>query len=127
MTIALRVKYSCCHHQNLLHFKFELALLDIEVIESTLNNLDLETFAKNQQALRVFLYSLAVIGEAVASAIAELKMADPTMPWEQIRGMRNMVIHEYFRVDIVMIWETVQIDIPMLKHSLLKIQGNLTH
>ena len=121
------MKYSCCHHQNLLHFKFELALLEIEVIESTLNNLDLETFAKNQQALRVFLYSLAVIGEAVASAIAELKMADPTMPWEQIRGMRNMVIHEYFRVDIVMIWETVQIDIPMLKHSLLKIQGNLTH
>ena len=101
-------------------------LAEIEVIESTTNNLDMETFAKNQQALRIVLYGLAVIGEAIASAISELKMTDPTMPWAQIRGMRNMVIHEYFRVDVAIIWETVKTDIPMLKRSLLKIQSNLT-
>ncbi|MGB2925044.1 MAG: HepT-like ribonuclease domain-containing protein [Limnothrix sp.] len=101
-------------------------LAEIEVIESTINNLDMETFASNQQALRVILYGFAVIGEAIASAISELEMADPTMPWEQIRGMRNMVIHEYFRVDVAIIWETVQLDIPMLKRSLLKIQHDLT-
>ncbi|NJN71607.1 MAG: DUF86 domain-containing protein [Limnothrix sp. RL_2_0] len=99
---------------------------EIEVIENTTSHLDLETFTKKQQAIRAILYCLAVIGEAVASAISELEIADSTMPWEQIRGMRNMVIHEYFRVDVEIIWETLQIDIPMLKRSLLKIQRNLT-
>lgn len=101
-------------------------LAEIKVIESTTNHLDMETFARNQQALRVVLYGLAVIGEAVAGTISELKMADSTMPWEQIRGMRNMVIHEYFRVDIDMIWETIQGDLPMLKSSLLNIQRDLS-
>lgn len=44
-------------------------LAEIELIESTTNNLDTETFARNQQALWVVLYGLAVIGEAVASVI----------------------------------------------------------
>lgn len=51
-----------------------------------------------------------MIGEAVASAIADLETADSTLPWHQIRGMRNAVIHEYFRVDLAVIWETIQSD-----------------
>ncbi|WP_171971778.1 hypothetical protein [[Limnothrix rosea] IAM M-220] len=54
-------------------------LAEIEVIENTINNLNIKTFVKNQQALRVVLYGLAVIGEAIASAISELKIADLTM------------------------------------------------
>jgi len=38
-----------------------------------------------------------------------------------------MVIHEYFRLNLVMIWETVQIDLPMLKRSLLQIQSSVTN
>lgn len=79
-------------------------LSEIEVIENTVKDLNWETFSQNQQALRVVLYGLAVIGEAVASAIADLEEVEPTMPWSQIRGMRNMVIHEYFRVDVAIIW-----------------------
>ena len=101
-------------------------LSEIEVIENTVKDLNLETFSQNQQALRVVLYGLAVIGEAVASAIADLEEVEPTMPWSQIRGMRNMVIHEYFRVDVAIIWETVQVDIPVLKRSLLQIENRLT-
>jgi uncharacterized protein with HEPN domain len=88
------------------------------VLEQTIVGLNFETFSQNQQTLRAVLYSLAVIGEAVASAIADLEIADPSIPWHQIRGMRNMVIHEYFRVDVAMIWETVRSDLPGLKASL---------
>ena len=109
--------------------EFELRIQDmlteITVIENTVEDLSLETFSQNQQALRVILYSLAVIGEAVARTMDELEKEDPQIPWVQIRGMRNMVIHEYFRVDAAMIWQTVQVDLPMLKESLLNIQNRL--
>ncbi|MTF37640.1 HepT-like ribonuclease domain-containing protein [Cyanobacterium aponinum AL20118] len=100
-------------------------LTEIEVVEDTVKDLNFETFAQNQQALRVILYGLAVIGEAVAKTIDELETQDSNIPWRQIRGLRNMVIHEYFRVDLVLIWQTIQEDLPMLKESLLHIQNNL--
>jgi len=64
------------------------------------------------------------VREAVAKTIDELEKQDSNIPWSQIRGMRNMIIHEYFRVDLAMIWQTIQEDLPMLKESLLNIQNN---
>lgn len=93
-------------------------LAEITVVEETTIGLDLETFAQNQQALRVVLYSLAVIGEAVGSVIGELETVDPATAWHQIRGMRNAVIHEYFRLDVGIIWQTTQADVPKLKAAL---------
>ncbi len=105
--------------------EFELRVQDmlaeIAVAEETVEGLTFEAFAQNRQALRVVLYSLAVIGEAVASAIDELEAADPATPWHQIRGMRNAVIHEYFRVDVETIWQTTQMDLPTLKLTLQRI------
>ncbi|WP_318723226.1 MULTISPECIES: DUF86 domain-containing protein [unclassified Roseofilum] len=43
---------------------------------------------------------------AVASSIEDWESAGPTIPWHQIRGMRNMVIHEYFWVDLEVVWQT---------------------
>jgi uncharacterized protein with HEPN domain len=100
-------------------------LTEIAVVEETIADLSLETFSQNQQALRVVLYSLAVIGEAVASAIADLEAAEPGIPWHQLRGMRNAVIHEYFRVDVEVIWETVRSDLPKLKKVLQHILKGL--
>ena len=67
------------------------------------------------------LYSLAVLGEAVTSAIDELEAADSATPWHEIRGMRNAVIHEYFRVDVETVWQTTQLDLPLLKTALQQI------
>lgn len=109
--------------------EFELRIQDIlseiTVVEEIVAGLNFETFTRNRQASRAVLYSLAVIGEAVASAIADLETTDPTLPWHQIRGMRNAVIHEYFRVDLAVIWETIQSDLPILKASLKQILNNI--
>ncbi|WP_008316381.1 DUF86 domain-containing protein [Leptolyngbya sp. PCC 6406] len=105
--------------------EFELRVRDmlteIAVVEETVAGLGVELFVQNRQAVRAVLYSLAVIGEAVASAIDELDAADPATPWHQIRGMRNAVIHEYFRVDVETVWQTTQLDLPMLKTALQQI------
>jgi len=100
-------------------------LAEIAVVEETIADLTVEAFAQNRQALRAVLYSLAVIGEAVASAIDALEAADPAIPWHQIRGMRNMVIHEYFRVDVETVWQTTQLDLPILKAALQQILDGL--
>ena len=100
-------------------------LAEIAVVEETIAGLSFEAFAQNRQALRAVLYSLAVIGEAVASVIADLETADSTMPWQQIRGMRNAVIHEYFQVDLEIVWQTTQLDLPALKESLQQILSSL--
>jgi uncharacterized protein with HEPN domain len=100
-------------------------LAEIVVVEETIAGLSFDTFAQNRQALRAVLYSLAVIGEAVASVIDELKGVDPLTAWHQIRGMRNAVIHEYFQVDLEMVWQTTQLDLPVLKVNLQKVLKSL--
>lgn len=96
-------------------------LSEIAVVEEIVAGLSYEDFTENKQALRAVLYSFAVIGEAVASVIDDLESAAPHMPWHQIRGMRNAVIHEYFRVDLEIVWQTTKSDLPQLKETLQKI------
>jgi uncharacterized protein with HEPN domain len=96
-------------------------LSEIEAVEEAIAGLDYAAFVQNRQALRAVLYSLAVIGEAVSSVIDDLEAAEPQMPWHQIRGMRNAVIHEYFRVDVEIAWETACSDLPLLKEALQRI------
>lgn len=54
-----------------------------------------------------------------------LSSTDPETPWHQIRGMRNAVIHEYFRVDVETVWQTTQLDLPILKAALQQILDRL--
>lgn len=100
-------------------------LAEIAVVEATLQGLSFEDFVQQQQALRVVLYSLAVIGEAVASVLDTLESLSETIPWRDIRGMRNAVIHEYFQVDLEIIWRTAQSDLPALKMALQQILEKL--
>ncbi|WP_159786742.1 HepT-like ribonuclease domain-containing protein [Sodalinema gerasimenkoae] len=94
---------------------------EIEVIESMTQGLTYQQFSDNPQVLRATLYSIAVIGEAISSGINDLEALDSSIPWFQIRGLRNRVIHEYFQVDSEVIWETLHSDLPILKKSLTDI------
>jgi hypothetical protein len=64
------------------------------------------------------LYSLAIISEAVRGILPELEFAHPEIPWDDVRGMRNIVIHEYFQVNLSIIWQTIQEDLVSLESSL---------
>ena len=64
------------------------------------------------------LYSLAIIGEAVRVIPPELEASHPDIPWDDVRGMRNIVIHEYFQVNLSIIWQTIQEDLVSLEFSL---------
>ena len=57
---------------------------------------------------------LEVIGEAARKVSEATRDAHPEIPWGDIIGMRNRLIHEYFRVDVRQVWDTVRNDIPQL-------------
>ena len=58
--------------------------------------------------------ALEVIGEAAGKVSGLMRDAHPEIPWSDIIGMRNRLIHEYSRVDVRKVWDTVQNDIPQL-------------
>ena len=64
---------------------------------------------------------LEIIGEAASRVSPETRAQNSAVPWQDISGMRNRLIHAYFDVDLDVIWTTVTKDLPLLKAELEKI------
>ena len=65
--------------------------------------------------------SLEVVGEAVKNLSDEFRKKYPEIPWKEIAGMRDKLIHEYFGVNYRIVWKTVQQEIPKLKKQVEEI------
>jgi uncharacterized protein with HEPN domain len=59
--------------------------------------------------------NLEVIGEATKNLSSELRDANPAIPWRQIAGMRDVLIHDYLKVNLARVWRTVATDLPPLR------------
>ncbi|RUT07887.1 DUF86 domain-containing protein [Dulcicalothrix desertica PCC 7102] len=101
-------------------------ILDIGAeIEAFTQDMSFTDFQQDTRTIKAVLYNVAVIGEAAASLMPEAEVDYPEIPWVDIRGLRNIVIHEYFRVNIEIIWETIQRDLPPLLEQLQELQSRL--
>lgn len=80
-----------------------------------------EDFANNLLVRSAVVHQLTVIGEAVARLSAELKVQHPEIPWTDIKGLRNVVVHNYFGIDWDEVWAAASIDVPVLRSQLLVI------
>lgn len=65
---------------------------------------------------------LEVMGEATKRVSKELRLKNPDIPWLDMAGMRDVLIHDYIDVDLGVVWKTVSEDIPNLKALILKLQ-----
>ncbi|MEM3676907.1 MAG: DUF86 domain-containing protein [Candidatus Bathyarchaeia archaeon] len=65
--------------------------------------------------------AIEVIGEAVKKVSISVRKRYPEIPWKDMAGMRDKLIHEYFSVNLRRVWKTVKEDIPDLKHLFEKI------
>lgn len=65
-----------------------------------------------------FLHHLQLIGEAAAQLGKTFHDSHPEIPWAQIIAMRNVLVHEYFGVDLQEVWKTVERELPMLKQQI---------
>lgn len=66
---------------------------------------------------------LEIIGEAARSVSQEVRAANPTIPWKQISGTRDRLIHGYFNVDLDVVWSILTTDLPKLVAELRAIIG----
>jgi len=70
---------------------------------------------KDDKTASAVLYELTIIGEAVRALSDSLKAQLSDVPWIDIVGMRNRIVHEYFSIDHEILWNTVEKDLPDLK------------
>ena len=77
-------------------------------------NMDKQEFINDEKTQSSVLYQLVIMGEAVNRLSEQFKNQYPQIPFNEIRGMRNRVVHEYKEVDCDIIWEAIQKDIPEL-------------
>jgi hypothetical protein len=69
--------------------------------------------------------NLEVIGEAVKNLSPDTTATKPEIPWREIAGMRDKVIHHYFGVDLAVVWDSVENDLPKLKRAATEILKSL--
>lgn len=82
--------------------------------------MDFSTFCNSPTVVRSVLYSIGVIGEAAKNVSDDFKATCPGIPWRAIAGMRDRIVHEYFRTNIRRVWDVVTDDIEPLESALRK-------
>lgn len=92
----------------------------ILTIEEYMNGVEYEDFLGNKLKQDGVIRELEIIGEASKQLSQEFKEKYSDIPWKDIAGMRDKLIHEYFGVDLNAVWETIEDDLPILKSALQK-------
>jgi uncharacterized protein with HEPN domain len=93
----------------------------VEKIENYVNGFTFEDFSEDSKTVDAIVRNFEVIGEATKRVPSETKEKYPQIPWKMMAGTRDKLIHEYFGVNLQVLWKAVKEDLPPLKHSLKQI------
>jgi uncharacterized protein with HEPN domain len=96
----------------------EACLIDIaQAIQEALDyvrGMTLEQFAADRKTQAAVMYALTVVGEAARRASPAFRVKYAQLPWPDMIGLRNRLVHEYDKIKLKVVWETLQRDLPAL-------------
>jgi len=96
-------------------------LIAVEKIEKYTEGLSFEEFCSYEMAVDAVLRNLEVIGEAARNIPEEVKSRYQEVEWKEAVGFRNVLIHDYFGIDLESVWDTLKKNIPGLKDHIAKV------
>ena len=102
-------------------FRIQDILDAVTAIEKYTQGMEFNTFIEDRRTVDAVVRNLMTIGEAAVHVPEDICLRHPEVPWYEMRGMRNFVVHEYFRASDSVIWDTIQMDLPPLLNLLNKI------
>lgn len=84
-------------------------------------DLSFEEFCSDRKTYSAVIREFEIIGEAVGKLPDELKLKHPDIEWQDVKDFRNLLIHEYFGVDLEIVWKIIRDDLPDLMDTVKKI------
>jgi uncharacterized protein with HEPN domain len=105
-------------HSRDWRMRIEDTLEALQRIQAYAGDMGFDAFREDSRTIDAVLRNLEVVGEAARHLPADVTEKHPEIPWQRMRGMRNVLAHEYFGVDLRMIWQTIQQDLPSLRPAL---------
>jgi len=93
----------------------------INDVENFIDGMEFEDFINDKKTIYSVVRGIEIIGEAAKNVPEQIRKKYPDVPWKQMAGMRDKLIHEYFGVDLEILWETAKDDLPHLKTAVSKV------
>ncbi|AFZ68547.1 HepT-like ribonuclease domain-containing protein [Deinococcus peraridilitoris] len=83
--------------------------------------LTVEDFEQSELVRDAVLHNLLVVGESVAYLPEEVRLLHPDLPWDELRQVRHLIAHDYFGLDVQLLWHTVTVELPALAPQLARV------
>lgn len=97
----------------------------IRQLENITKTITFAEFSTRIETLLSVVKLIEIIGEAVKNIPDEVRVNYPEIPWKNVAGMRDKLVHEYWAIDEQIIWQVIQKNIPQLKETITKILEEL--
>lgn len=104
------------------YFDYLNDILDtVRKVQIFTKGMTFDTFKTDDKTVFAVIRAMEIIGEAVKHVPNDVRLSNPSIPWKSMAGMRDVLIHDYFGVDVETIWITVKDKIPPLEPILRQI------
>ncbi len=95
----------------------------INLIEEYIQDKKISEFLESKQLQDSVIRRIEIIGEAIKNIPGDFKNTHENIPWKEITGMRDILIHQYFGVDLELTWEVIKTDLPALREQIILIKN----
>ncbi|GAH86104.1 unnamed protein product [marine sediment metagenome] len=97
----------------------------IDSINLFIEGMSFELFRADDKTTSAVIRKFEIIGEAIKHIPNDIREQYPEIPWKDIVGMRDRLIHGYFGIDYKIVWDTINVDLKILKTNLQKVIENM--